>query len=377
MKSLAPLVIFAACHTAEPPPRAGAAPRPRLTGATFESVVDAMPPARRIALAFELVREGNLTCARITEFCGMRSIEHPLDDEGLAAPCLRRAVVQRALGNVGRIAIPADVLAILAQQDSELVETVTRTLDDKAIVDFLVAVETAGTPSPWGVLMGRPHDVVLDAARRHVDSAITELARDDREAVIAAIADKQIAPQTRADLLIGFDLPATPPLIAALESAAAEPDCTLSAHAADALAELGRKHLLPRAPTKHDPKAFFHQACRLTGGTFYDDGTALAATFVPKTGLVLVGPKGESFADEATPTRRTINPEDAELFPFLRSLVAATCDAKTCQGSSARYDLVWSGNVLARVTVHRDFAQEEVERVAAAACDPHIDGGGD
>ena len=393
MRRLAVLVL-AACtqqHSAEPlhnspeqrnPTAAAPSSWRELdpTGASWGDVVDKIPVQQRAAMAYALVREGNFECPRRVDECGMESVDGPRDDERIDAPCLRRALVHWLLANEGHAAIPADVLATLARvKDPELIDTVARTLDDRSVVDWLVAVEAAGTPAPYASLLGRPRDVIVDAARRHVDSAIAELSFErDRDLVIAAISDTELAPQVRADLLLSLSLEArhdSNELVAALRSAVAEPHCELAARSAEALATFGDRSFLPRRPATRDPKAFFHAACVLAAGVFWTDSQALAATFVPAGGLVVNAPKGGAFAETHAASRETIT-ADAELIPLLRTLVRAKCDHATCVNETTRYDLGWTRDgKLARLTVHRDLAAEQKAREAADVCVPG--GGGD
>lgn len=354
------------------------------TGATWGEVIDRIPKSARMAMAFALVRDGRFECTRRSTWCGMESADAARDDERIDAPCLRHELVHHLVANAGRIAIPADVLAALTRvKDDELLSLVAGSLEDRALVDWLVALEATGTPAPSYSLQGRPADIVAMAARRHVDAAISELSREtDRALLIAAISDRELAPDVREDAIRMLDLEfsepqlnieqAEPALVAALEAAAVHRDCALAATASEALATLGELKFLPRRPT--DPKAFFHRACVLTAGDFYDHSTTLAATYVPKQGLLLVGPQGEEYADSKTPTRRHVSADDGELIPFLRTLVGAKCDANTCTTDTARYELGWRAGLLARVTVHRNFAGEEAARAAADECDPGLEG---
>jgi hypothetical protein len=333
------------------------------TGATWGQVVDRIPASDRATMAFALVREGDITCPRTRKECGFEYVDGPLDVERIDSPCLRQDLVQYLIGNAGQIAIPDDVLTKLAHaRKADLLSVTAGALDDRAVVDWLAAVEATGHPAPFGILTGRPHDVIVAAAKRHIDPAIGELSADDRDLQIAAITDPAVAADVRAGVLLSLSMdgPAmSPALNIALMTALADPDCMVAARAAEVFGALGDKSHLPRAPETYDPRAFIRAACVLTAGDFFDDSAALAMTFVPKTGLVV---------DHTTIT------EWPEIVVMLRKLVAGTCDAKTCTTPLASYDLTWKGARLAKVVVHRDLAAEVRAAAESDACDP---GGGD
>jgi hypothetical protein len=340
--------------------------------------VERMSKAERAAKAFALVREGKTTCPRTVEECGMTSIDSARDDEGLDAPCFRRQLLHDLLVRIDRVAIPSDVLATLARSnDPDVIAAAANALDDGAVIDFLVDVEAASTPSPYAVLQGRPHEVIVDAVRRHVDAAIDELSTtDDRDLLIAAIADTAIDPGKRAGILLGADFPSSPALLAALGKAVADPHCELSARAASALAKLGDPTHLPRGPEQLDVKTFLHEACRLVGADPWDESSSLVATFVPKSGLVVTAPRGVEFADTQEPLRTTYHAtedgEASDIYLLLRTLGRASCDAKQCVGETARYELGWSRGKLARVTILRDLAKEKlaIDHAPAPECGP-------
>jgi hypothetical protein len=361
-----------------------------VTGATYADYVDQLSDDAGWALAIRLAREGNVACPRTVYQCGYTLVDEPRDDETVADPCLRRAVLRRVLGRDGRL--PDDLIAaapaLAADQDLLEVAAMDRT-DDQRIA-LAAAAEHAGWPPAF--LSGIAPDRAADAVRRlHVAAAVDEVdGRRDPGVLLAVAADPTFPSDVRADAMFVVEMYATgidasaatrdagDHLAALAAKLVGDDDCKIAAKAAELRATLaGDDRDVPRRPQTRDRAAMLRALCRVRE---YDggDGEQVIDTFVPATGLEVVYPDG--YPDEAEHQRaRDIIPRNdghygqEDLRNFFDGWIGLALDqaaGRACEGDACdrpsvglTFDPDEHGNlVLTRVTITRNAAGEQRQR---------------
>lgn len=365
-----------------------------VTGETYVAFVEQLADDPAWALARELLRDGNLTCTRQRNDCGYLGIDDAADDETVADPCLRRAVLRRLISRPGPL--PDDVLAGLTNltADRDLIAVAGMDRSDETLIALEAAVERAGGDRMF--LGSVAPELAADAvSHQHVAAAVEAVdGRRDPDVLLAVVADPTFAADVRVDAMFVIAMWATEPDASAGSKAAGaklatlasglvnDADCSIAAKAAEMRATLANDaSYVPRRPHTRDRATMLRALCvalHYQGG----DGELVLDTYVPAAGLEEVYPDGRPGKKKHKPKHYVLPRNNGtygsyDLRNFLEEYLGLALDqaaGRPCTGDTCNEPTVELGFVrdagelvLGRVTIRRNLAGEQRRAEAAEA----------
>ncbi len=357
------------------------------TGADWEQKLDEVPDDLARPLAIALLRAGNFACVPQRNgpvACGAPApdVPEPAPTAGLDDPCLRRLLALWSFGALDTDDAPIvldaiRMIATIPPPESQLVRTAIRLVPEHDH-DTRLALYALATRAGHGELAGgmvgtldEPH-LIEAVTKHHIAAALDVLSEEQHPAVfLAAIADDDLAADTRklAIQRMALDPPTlAPPVRKALIAATREPECSVAAAAAAALARHGDARFRPERTRATSAAALLRALCVAT--SFAERGDEhdadVLAPHLPPKGLELVRVTIDLLSDvdddgDGDPhTRRTeqLVPPAEVTIPERSDLVRAftACKATTCTGADHefRFGIKTSGGRarLARLEVH-------------------------
>jgi hypothetical protein len=328
---------------------------------TIGATVEGIAAPERLAMAFALVRDGNLVC-------GDRACVS--EDDGLESPCVRAELVAKLLESAEPGDIPDDVAqAIAATGDEDMTYFLAPRLSGDAQLQFLAAAEAAGVSymAADAVLETASAERIDRAVRvYHLDAAVHLLdASQSLDALLLVLADPGFAAYAKEEAIAALDdADDDPRVVPALTELATGPDCELASTAEDALEVRGHAELRPVRPETTDVAVMMRALCILSDhelGSNVDD--AAFTTYLGDAGVDIDYPQGYPDEKDTTPRRTHFGQNATGVWESMPSFGFGTCDGARCEngGDHLLFDFApgKDGNLrLTRIQVVRDLDAE-------------------